>query len=238
MVVFPGVDWQKVKAVIFDVDGTLYAQDKLRGKLLTDLLAYYALRPWRLRELLLLRRFRAEREKRAGGHFAGLEQAQYAWCVGSDPVALAQLRRVVNHWMFQHPNQYLPACTYPGTTSFFNALRQRGIKIGIYSDYPAQAKLAAMHLSADAVVSSTDPEVDRLKPDPQGLRHVTQLLGLTPAECLFIGDRPELDGACAEQAGMPCLIVEKQAFQHFTFYQDLEQQLAAQPNSSVLYQAT
>ncbi|UOQ68184.1 HAD hydrolase-like protein [Hymenobacter volaticus] len=57
--------------------------------------------------------------------------------------------------------------------------------------------------------------------------YLTAELGISPAECLFIGDRPELDGVCAERAGMPCLIVDKQPFDQFTFYKQLENQLVA-----------
>lgn len=187
-----------------------------------DLLSYYALRPWRLQELYLLQRFRAEREKRPGAAGPDLENAQYTWCAGNGRFAVDKIKRVVDRWMFRHPNQYLSACTYPGTKDFFAALRQQGILIGIYSDYKAHDKLAAMGLQADIVVSSTDPEIDHLKPAPYGLLYIAQKLGLAPAECLFIGDRAELDGACAEQAGMPYLILDKEPFQHFTFYQRLE----------------
>lgn len=221
------LDWTTIKAVIFDVDGTLYAQSKLRRRMLYDLLGHYALRPWRLDELLLLRRFRAEREKRPGHQGPGLESAQYAWCADNSRFSVAQVRAVVDRWMFRHPNQYLGSCAYPGTQSFFDALRQQGIKIGIYSDYPARDKLVALGLRADIVVSSTDPEIDQLKPNPQGLLHLAAALGLAPAECLFIGDRPELDGLCAERAGMPWLLVPRQPFDQFTFYHELTRTLAA-----------
>lgn len=219
------IEWGRIRAVIFDVDGTLYAQSRLRRKMLYDLIGYYALRPWRLREMLILRRFRAEREKRAGIECEGLESAQYDWCAANGGASVETIRQVVNRWMFRHPNQYLPACVYPGTKSFFEALRRQSIAVGIYSDYQAHDKLAAMGLAADVVVSSTDPGIDRLKPSPHGLLHVAKSFGLAPAECLFIGDRPELDGLCAERAGMPYLIVDKQPFKQFTFYQNLEKTL-------------
>jgi FMN phosphatase YigB (HAD superfamily) len=224
-----GLDWNTIKAVIFDVDGTLYAQSKLRRRMLYDLLGYYTLRPWRLQEMLLLRRFRAEREKRPGHQGPNLESAQYAWCADNSRFSVAQVRSVVDRWMFRHPNQYLGSCAYPGAQSFFDALRQQGIKIGIYSDYPAHDKLVALGLQADIVVSSTDPEIDQLKPNPKGLLHIVAALGLAPTECLFVGDRPELDGLCAERAGMPYLIVPRQPFDQFTFYHDLARTLAATP---------
>lgn len=212
-----------MKAVLFDVDGTLYEQSRLRRKMLFALLGYYARRPWRWQEMLVLQRFRAEREKRTGA--AGgpdLENAQYTWCAGYPP---AQVRAVVQQWIFDHPNQYLADCVYPGVREFFAALRRHDIKIGIYSDYKAHEKLAAMGLTADVIVSSTDPEIDRFKPDPRGLLYLAQQLGVAPAECLFIGDRPELDGECAIQAHMPYRIVDKQPFDDFTFYRTLTTEL-------------
>lgn len=219
------IQWGEVKAVIFDVDGTLYAQSKLRSRMLLDLLAYYSLRPWRLQEMRILQRFRSEREKYPGASVPDLQNVQYDWCADKGRFPLAKVRKVVDRWMFTHPNQYLASCMYPGTKAFFTALRENGITIGIYSDYPAHDKLAAMGLQADIIVSSTDPHIDHLKPAPQGLIYLTDTLGVSPAECLFIGDRPELDGVCAEQAGMPYLIVDKQPFNNFTFYHQLQQQL-------------
>ena len=225
MLAKPVIDMRNVKAIIFDVDGTLYEQSRLRSKMLVDLLAYYALRPWRLQEMRILQRFRAEREKRPGASGPDLENAQYTWCADKGRFPVQKVRQVVDRWMFTHPNQYLLNCVYPGTHSFFDAIRQQGIKIGIYSDYKAHDKLAAMNLAADIVVSSTDPEIDQLKPAPAGLLHIADALNLSPEECLFIGDRQELDGLCAERAGMPYLIVDKQPFSSFTFYQHLEQRL-------------
>ncbi|UPL50733.1 HAD family hydrolase [Hymenobacter sublimis] len=220
------INWANLNCVIFDVDGTLYTQGKLRKRMLKSLLQYYGVRPWKLPELLMLRRFRAEREKQTAYAGPDLEADQYAWAARAGGYPVQQVRAVVERWMFQYPNQFLLPCRYPGVAGFFAALRARGISIGVYSDYPAQAKLAALELEADIVISSTDPAINRLKPHPQGLLHICQQLGLPPEQCLFIGDRPELDGACAEAAGMPYLIVEKQPFPTFTFYETLTNQLS------------
>ncbi|KAA3436787.1 HAD family hydrolase [Rufibacter hautae] len=219
------IDFNKVTTIIFDVDGTLYDQSKLRKKMALALLRYYALRPWKMKDVLILHHFRAEREKMAGATCGNLEKAQYDWCAAKGNFRPDRIRQVVDHWMFRFPTKYLASCTYPGVKSFFSVLRENNIKIGIYSDYEAVEKLKAMDLDADLVVSSTHKEVDRLKPNPEGLHYITQKMGVKPENCLFIGDREELDGECALKAGMPYLIVEKKPFNEFNFYDVLTKKL-------------
>lgn len=219
------IRWDSIKVVIFDVDGTLYTQSRLRKKMAYALLAHYSVRPWRLQDILILHHFRAEREKRTGHAGGDLENAQYLWCAQKGNYSLDRIRQVVDQWMFTFPNQYLAACMYPGTQRFFAKLRSLDIKIAIYSDYKAHDKLKAMDLEADLIVSSTDPEIDRLKPDSKGLLYIADKLGVLPQECLFIGDRQELDGECAINANMPYLIVDKKPIDSFDFYQQLENTL-------------
>ncbi|TXK52111.1 HAD family hydrolase [Pontibacter qinzhouensis] len=215
------IDLQKTKAVIFDVDGTLYTQSRMRKKMLFALLSHYARKPWRLKDLAILHHFRAEREKRAGYATGNLEQAQYEWCADKGDFTISRIRQVVDFWMFEFPNQYLHACMYPGVKAFIDTLKQHQVKIGIYSDYKAEEKLKAMQLEADLVVCSTDTDIDQLKPNPQGLLYLAEKFGLKPEECLFIGDRQELDGECAIRATMPYLIVDKKPFSQFDFYYKL-----------------
>lgn len=219
------ISWDKVKVVIFDVDGTLYAQSELRKKMLRSLLFYYALRPWKFQELIILQSFRRERERRAGFSEGNLEKAQYDWCADKGNFSSAEVRKVVAKWIFNAPNQFLSSCLYPGAKDYFDTLRKSGIKIGIYSDYKAEAKLKALGLEADIVVSSTDKEVDMLKPNPKGLLSIAQKLRVSVEECVFIGDRQEMDGLCAERANMPYLILEKKPMNKFDFFVNLQEQL-------------
>ncbi|WP_207420130.1 HAD family hydrolase [Desertivirga brevis] len=212
---------EDIKAVIFDVDGTLYEQSRLRKKMLFILLKYYSLRPWRFKELQALYHFRIEREKRPGYSCEDLENEQYTWC--SDKVNLKpeQIKQLVDRWMFNVPNQYLPGCVFPGIKELFGILKGMGLKVAIYSDYKAEDKLKAMDLEADLIISSTDPFISRLKPDPKALLYIANKFGLPPSSCLFIGDREELDGQCAMNAGMPYLIIDKKPFNTFDFYTNL-----------------
>lgn len=214
--------WKKIRVVIFDVDGTLYDQSKLRKKMLFSLLTYYAIRPWKLKEMLILQHFRMEREKKAGSFFKDLENEQYNWCAVKGKYPIEKVREVVDRWIFRFPNQYLADCLYPDTQSFFDALRKEGKTVAIYSDYKAHDKMKAMGLEADLIVSSTDPDINCLKPEPKGLLSISEKLKVSTDECLFIGDRQEMDGECAIRANMPYLIIEKQPQSNFTFYTKLK----------------
>jgi HAD superfamily hydrolase (TIGR01549 family) len=83
--------------------------------------------------------------------------------------------------------------------------RAGGGRTALVSDYPAEAKLAALGARElfDAVVASGEPGgPDRLKPAPDGYLCAARALGVAPAECLVIGDRDDADGVAARRAGM------------------------------------
>jgi HAD superfamily hydrolase (TIGR01549 family) len=96
--------------------------------------------------------------------------------------------------------------------SFFEALARRGIKIGIFSDYPIEDKMAMLGLHADASCYSLERDIDRLKPQTAGLQKLVEKMGLNGSECLFIGDRDSRDGACARRFGMPFLLCRGRGF--------------------------
>src|SRR3546814_14819181 len=58
-----------------------------------------------------------------------------------------------------HPLAYLPACRFDGLDRLFDGLRGSGRPIAILSDYPGEAKLRALGLTADLHVSAVDPDV-------------------------------------------------------------------------------
>ncbi len=201
-------DFKRFKAVIFDVDGTLYNQQKLRKLMLIEMLKYYLSHPDELQDLKIIRDFRREREKRALEVVFDLENAQYDWAAKISGVSPKRVRNIVQKWIFRVPLKHIPSCSYPKMLELFEHLSHRGVATGIFSDYPAQEKLAALGLSPCCIVSATDRNVGRLKPDPKGLFVVAERLGVAVEHCLFVGDRDERDGECARRAGMPYIILK------------------------------
>ncbi|MBB6269870.1 HAD superfamily hydrolase (TIGR01549 family) [Pedobacter cryoconitis] len=203
------IDWENLKVLILDVDGTLYSQSRLRTKMLFALLKYYLVRPLQLKELLILYFFRSEREKRAGYCSNNLENEQYQWCAAKVSAPLKKIQAVVSKWMFEFPNPYLYDCRYPELYPFLQLVKKHQIKIAVYSDYKALDKLKELKIDADLVVASTDASINCLKPKPLALFYIMQKLEVRPEQCLYIGDREELDGACAASAKIRYLNINK-----------------------------
>ena len=103
----------------------------------------------------------------------------------------------------------------------FAGLQRAGKKIGIFSDYPATEKLAAMGLAAHHVVAASD--VGLLKPHARGLQLLMAAASASARETLFIGDRADRDGAAGQRAGVRILIRSSkpiEAFQTFKTFHD------------------
>lgn len=198
--------WQRLRLVVFDVDGTLYDQRPLRRRMLLALLRHGLRRPRDLAVLRTLQVFRRQREELAeqgAGEIGALQYERPAALLGLSP---RRVQRVVETWMHERPLPYLAECRYPGVERVFEALKASGRTTAIFSDYPAETKMQALGLKADLQVAATDPDVQRLKPCPLGLERVLERADVAPECCLYVGDRDERDGECARRLGVAYLL--------------------------------
>lgn len=203
-----------IRAVLFDVDGTLYRQGPLRLRMALEL----AVLPWTARSLRAARAvwrrvacFRRVREElRALGRptepLATLQYEEPARRLGDDPAAV---RATIEEWMHRRPLCHLERHRRPGLVDVMDDLQARGLERGVFSDYPPAAKLEALGVADrfSVVVCATDPEVNAFKPHPRGFEHACTRWGLAPEEVLYVGDRADTDEAGARGAGMPACLV-------------------------------
>ena len=199
-------DWRPIKLVAFDVDGTLYAQRPLRLRMAARLIAHsLARRDHRI--AAVLGSYRARREELGDAETEDFETRLVAEVADKHGVETEWVRKTVTEWMEERPLPLLGRCRYPAVEALFDRIRRSGRTIGILSDYPAAAKLTAMALKADHVISAG--EIGILKPHPRGLRRLMELAGATPGQTVMIGDRAERDGEVARRAGTACLLRSK-----------------------------
>lgn len=211
-----------MEALIFDLDGTLYDQGKLRIRIFLNLFFSLARNPLFISDIKVLYAFRKKREllSTSSDDVCCIDRRQYAEVAHALGLSIEEVRRIVSDWIFEKPLKHLAQCVYPGVKDLFSILRQKKYKIGIFSDYPCHAKLQALDLKADAMVCATDEKIDRLKPHPAGLLFTAKELGIPALNCFFIGDRDDKDGECARRAGMPYLILPRHQISIFDWYQE------------------
>jgi len=211
------LDWARYRAVVFDVDGTIYSQPRMHLRMLAAILVECARRG----DAGLALTLHSFRRHRAALGISGTEDfinRQYELTARARRCPPEEVRRVVAEWIERRPLAFVADCMYPGVDRLFQALRASGRTVGILSDYPAHEKVAAMGLAADIVVSAADPEIGRLKPDPRGLAYILKQTGTPAQACLMIGDRVFQDGGVASHCGVRALIRSHRAHpQYDTF---------------------
>ncbi|EJC72185.1 HAD family hydrolase [Rhizobium hidalgonense] len=199
------VDWGSIHFVIFDVDGTLYNQRRLRLRMAAELIADAVARA-SLTNLRVLRAYRALRETIGEEEIDDFQASLMARTVAKTGQPAERITAIVSEWIERRPLAYIASCRYDGLVELFAGLRRQNKAIGIYSDYPADEKLRRLRLSADYILAASDPGVGIQKPDPRGLQILMQRAGVGPAQSVLIGDRPERDGLAARRAGVLPLI--------------------------------
>ncbi len=208
-----------VRAILLDVDGTLYDQRRLRLAMLARLLRFAAASPRAgARVLRALRAYRHAQERLRlappeGDAVVDVAAAQLADAAARSGVPDREVRAAVARWMEDEPLPLLARYARPGLAAFLRRAAERGVPVGVVSDYPAAAKLRALGVAdlVRCVVCAQDADVGCFKPHPRGLEAGARRLGAAPADVLYVGDRASVDGAAARAAGMRCVIVGPEA---------------------------
>jgi phosphoglycolate phosphatase len=197
----PAALHEEVRAVLFDLDGTLLDTAADIATALNRALAEQLTAPLpleRVREMigrgapLLIQRAIARLSPRP-------------WPV--DPVLL--LQRFYYHHDQMHEAQEFAARAYPGVEAGLAQLHARGLRLGIVTNkarHAAATLLVNLGLSPwmDVVVGGDTAE--HRKPHPQPLLHACKELQVTPAQTLMVGDSAT-DVLAARAAGMRIVCV-------------------------------
>ena len=189
-------------AWLIDLDGTLYRP--LPVKIAMGLQLCFASSHTRQ----VFRSFRHEHEALRASEETTIDQpfteqlsrtAQRLGC------SVEEVKAVIDDWMFVRPGRWLRRFRREDLIKEIAQFKANGGRTALISDYPVRVKLQALEATGlfDVVVANGETdERYRLKPAPDALLLAARLLGVAPAECLVLGDRPDADGLAAQRAGM------------------------------------
>lgn len=197
------MDFNKYDLYVFDVDGTLYYQNKLRLIMGKRLLMYYLLHPLKFKDLIIIKNFRSLRENALDTN--GLFDIAAKKC----NVSVSRVNEVIKKWIYENPIDALIASKDDTLLAIIDKLKANGKTVAIWSDYEADDKLKALKLSIDYVYTAEQERVGELKPSPKGLKLIMSDLRVAKDKTIMIGDRMIKDGEAAKKAGCDYLILSK-----------------------------
>ena len=226
------------RAVIFDVDGTLYRQSPLRREMARQLLLAHAVRPLRGRRVMrALSAYRHAQEDLRHASGPDLAAQQLSAAAAQSEIDESTIQALVEQWMETAPLAVLGKFARPNLRSTLQRLQAADIKLAVLSDYPAERKLTALGINDmfDVALCAQDPEIGVFKPNPRGIELAIERLGVSSADSVYVGDRPEVDAAAARAARVAAVIITSTpatSGDDFTTITDLSQLTAGWPDTA------
>lgn len=121
------------------------------------------------------------------------------------PVDEAEFERVLAHMRGEYEARLQGKTRpYPGVPELLNALKERGVPACVLSNKPDKfCQLTVKDFFGEYPFAAVLGESERYprKPDPAGAIGIATMLGVDPRDFLFVGDSP-MDVQCALGAGM------------------------------------
>ena len=195
---------QRISAIAFDLDGTLYPNYSL----------YIRLIPFLLKEQKYLRAFGKARDRlrqRAADRKSNAEdpgegefyqrQAQIMGTIlKKDPAVLIEKteRIIYRGW----EPLFRKVKLFPHVKETLLALREKGIKLGLLSDFPPEVKIDHLGLSGLWDTMLCSEKIGQLKPHPKAFLELARTMGFPPQNILYVGNSFSYDVEGAQNAGM------------------------------------
>lgn len=182
-----------IRAIAFDLDGTLYPNSQVILPSLGLALTH---------PRLLLAMGKARRDLRRRGPVSDFhgEQARLVAQRLHIPAPVAQKLiedKIYTGW-FRHFSGFT---VFEGVRPLVEQCRRWGLKTAVMSDFPIRRRLQDLGLGDLWNLSFSSEEVGALKPDPLCFQELARRLELPPDAILYVGNDYEFDIVGAKQAG-------------------------------------
>lgn len=185
---------KEIKAVAFDIDGTLYRTWKFNAKI-----SFYFLRHsiFFLHYGLVRNIMRKSETSEDFFKFQGYHMARRLHC--STEEAIERLDKIVYKGLESKFKKLKPC---KGAVELIKKLKQHGYKIALLSDFPPEQKGDIWGLKDTCDVILGSEEIGALKPSPVPFLALAEKLQLKPEQILYIGNSHKYDVIGSKQVGM------------------------------------
>lgn len=209
----------RIKAIGFDIDGTLYPHYRMFLYSLPSFLAHPLF-------VMHFSRVRSEMRKyMAGGDFKAAQARLLAEKLRIDPSETAELIEQYLYKAWERPFRLVRP--YPHVSETLAAFKNAGLRLGALSDFPVGNKLSVLGVETyfDVILSSED--TGYLKPHKEPFLRLSRELSVEPEEMLYVGNSYTKDIEGARACGMLTAYIcrrgsKRDATIKFSQYRELE----------------
>ncbi|MFW5828446.1 MAG: HAD family hydrolase [Alkalispirochaeta sp.] len=182
-----------IRAVAFDIDGTLYPNGRMYRASLG-----IVLRHWRL-----FRAFGVARKTVRTRHpIADLQRETAELTAERLGISADEAAQRINEVIYDRWENVLRRVPlYPGVTDVLADLRRRGVPLAAMSDFPVASKLELLGIAEYWDVAFSAEEVGYLKPNVEPFEALEDRLGFRAREILYVGNSYHYDVLGAAAAG-------------------------------------
>lgn len=203
-----------IKAVLFDVDGTLYNQSLLRTLMTLKILFSAVINPFQAgKNIKVISSYRKSQEiiRKKNLYSSDLYKDQIDLASQLSGADENYVKEIVRKWFETAPLSVIPFCKRNNLEFTFEWLFKNRIITGLFSDYYCNEKASVLGIQkyVSVYVSSMDNDVGVFKPNPKGFLVAAGKLGCKPENILFVGDRADVDLTGANSAGMKAALLGK-----------------------------
>ena len=187
----------EIRAVAFDIDGTLYKEAHLYRKMIPHFFANIFF----FMEYGLARKdLRRDNPDTAQKGFAQVQAEYMAKRLHCTPEkAMQRLDKIVYSGLVKYfPDIQL----YSGVSHALHSFKQAGLKMALLSDFPPEQKGDLWGLKELFDVSLGTEQAGALKPDSKGFLTLAERLGIPANQILYVGNSYNYDVIGAKNAGM------------------------------------
>jgi putative hydrolase of the HAD superfamily len=200
-----------IKAVSFDLDGTLYPNYRLYRRLIPFLLIH----PLFYRAFNLVRHKLhspqwTETAPAPGSSFYDEQASLMAAILRQElkPVREKAERVIYRRW----EALFFGVKPFPHVRETLAAFRNAGLRLAILSDFPPGRKISLLGLDDFFELVLSTEETGRLKPSPVPFAALAESLNMEAQEILYVGNNPSCDAAGARLAGMKTALIKRSVF--------------------------
>jgi HAD superfamily hydrolase (TIGR01549 family) len=200
-----------IKAVSFDLDGTLYPNYRLYRRLIPFLLIH----PFFYTAFNLVRHKLhgpqwAETAPAPGSSFYDEQASLMAAILHQEqkPVREKAERVIYRTW----ETLFSGVKPFPLVKETLSAFRNAGLRLAVLSDFPPGRKISFLDLDGFFDVVLSTEETGRLKPSCVPFAALVKSLSLEAHEILYVGNSPRYDAAGARLAGMKTALIKRNVF--------------------------